>query len=190
MYYTVVDSSGAARVTGDSASGPSGQNFPGYAILANLSSPLGNSSPFQLKEWAGSPNNLFGTSGAWNAEVPNVNDGTNSNNGYVANTQYTMPGTLTRGATNDLLVDVTMAGGNLNGSGQLHVSYDDTTPNSFSYDTFGFRANTGPTTTNSFTTTHFSVVTTIVPEPSTVVLLGIGLAVFGCRKMGQRKVSN
>jgi hypothetical protein len=86
--------------------------------------------------------------------------------------------TLTRDGSGNLDITSTMIGGTLKGSGTATVSYVDSSPNSFSYDTFQLRPANANSTAATFDTTLFQVQFITVPEPSTVMLVGAGLGLM------------
>ena len=65
--------------------------------------------------------------------------------------------TFTRNATNALDITATMIGGTYNNSGTGTVSYTDSTPNSFSYDTFAIRPSHSSTSAGQWDTSLFKV---------------------------------
>ena len=77
--------------------------------------------------------------------------------GYVSGTQYTFVMTFTRNATNGLDITATMTGGSLNNTGSATVSYSDSAPNTFTFDTFGVRPSDAANSATGFDTTLFQV---------------------------------
>ena len=165
----VVDSPSATRVTSDAS--PGNGAYAGYAMFMNMAVTLGNSNPFQLMERTAASSDLLSSSGNWGGLA---NGATSGNHGYDSSTTYTYAMTLTRNASSGLDIVSTMTGGTLNGSGSATVSFTDSTPNSFTYDTFALRPSSTASTASAFDTTEFKV--ELIPEPSTFTLLGIGLA--------------
>jgi hypothetical protein len=172
----------ASRLAADGSS-PSSAAYLGYAMYMNMGQTLGNSNPFQLKQWAspGSANNFLSTSAAWTGVA---NGATSGNHGYDSDTQYTYVMSLTRNALGGLDIVSTMTGGNLNGAGFATVSYTDAAHSQgYAFDTFGFRPSTPGNTGTQFDTSLFKVEFTPIPEPSTFALAGLALALFArCRK--------
>jgi hypothetical protein len=192
----VVDTpSSVARPTGD-ASVPSGQ-YAGYSIFGNMGTTLGASNSFALKEWTlAGAGALLGTSGNWGANgtsggtLVNGSGATTGAAGYNSATQYTMTWTFTRGSSNDLKIEVTMAGSGLIGTGLIDTGvFDDPSPNSFTFDTFDFRPSTPATTATSFDTTLFEVQGPLatVPEPASMVLFGLGAAALSMVQLRRRQ---
>ena len=184
--FCVVDTPSAARLTADAA--PGSAAYAGYAIYGNMANTLGNSHPFQLKERSTASSTLLNTSGDWTALADGATSGTH---GYDSGTQYTMTWTMTRGATGDLLIDVKMQGGTLNNSGTAEASFDDTTPNTFTFDTFNVRPSAAASTATSFDFNQFEVTTNtaLVPEPASLLLMGFGASVLGLKSFRRRKAS-
>jgi pectate lyase len=152
----VVDSPSAARRTSDGS--PADSTYAGYAMFMNMATTLGNSAPFQLRARI-SP----GTSAAFLSSSSSLtwsalaNGATSGNTGYASGTQYTFVMTFTRTATNGLDITATMTGGSLNNTGSASVSYSDSAPNSFVFDTFGLRPSSAADSASLFDTTLFEV---------------------------------
>lgn len=183
----IADSPSAARLTGNAA--PPAEVYKGYAMFMNMGNTLKNSNPFQLREW------VTGLNSDWLAHSSNwavdANGATSGNHGYDSATTYTYVMTLTRNAGVDTIggnaddgLDIvsTMTGGTLNNVGSATVSFTDTTPNSFTYDTFGLRPSAAASTATTFDTTLFQV--EFIPEPSTLGLaaMGLGLMIAAIRR--------
>ena len=168
------------RLTADGS--PSSQAFAGYAMYMNMGTTLGNSNPFQLKEWIVGSSTLLGTSGNWGANGGSgglANGGTSGNQGYASGTTYTFTMSFTLlsispTATN-LQISATMAGGSLNNSGSETLTYNDTTPNSLTYDTFSIRPHDLTQAASQFDTSLFEVQFQNIPEPSTFALVTVAL---------------
>ena len=175
----LVNSPSASRISANGTPGSS--TYTGYGMFMNMGAVLGNSNPFQLREH---DNNgaLLSSSGDWLALA---NGATTGNAGYTSGTEYTFMMTLTRTLANELQVDVSMTGGNLDNDGSAVVSFLDTTPNggSFSFDTFAVRPSGANTTAEIFDTRLFRV-QFCIPEPASVLLLGLGS--FGLALMRRR----
>lgn len=169
----LVDSPSASRISANGSPGSS--TYTGYGMFMNMSPTLGNSNPFQLREHDNN-GNLLSSSGDWQSLT---NGATSGNAGYVSGTEYTFMMTLTRTALSELQIDVSMTGGNLDNDGSADISFLDTTPNggSFSFDTFAIRPSGATTTAEIFDTRLFRVdFNPAIPEPSSIVLLGLGIA--------------
>jgi hypothetical protein len=171
----VVDSPSATRVTTDAA--PGSGAFTGYSMFMNMGQTLGNSNPFQLMKRNVASGDLLGTSGNW-AGV--TNGATSGNHGYDSLTQYTFEMSFTlmsvSPTSTNLQISATMSGGTLNGAGSATVTYTDLAPTSLKYDTFALRPSSAAATASTFDTTNFKVELLNVPEPSTMMLVGVGLA--------------
>jgi len=164
---------GATHLSSDAS--PSTQVYAGYAMIMNMSSPnLGNSNPYTLKEWnlGATPGNLLASGSNW---ATLLNGATTPNHGYDSGTTYTLVMTLTRNASSGLDITSTTTGGTLNGTGTATVSFTDTTPNTFTYDTFALRQTGSASGAAQVDTSLFKVEFIQVPEPATFALAGLGL---------------
>ena len=143
----VVNTPSGSRRTSDGS--PAQAAYAGYAMFMNMGQTLGNSSPFSLREWVVSSGDLLSSAGNWGANgtanASLANGATSGNHGFDSGTQYTFTMTFTRNSTNGLDITATMIGGTYNNSGTGTVSYTDTTPNSFVYDTFALRPSASAT---------------------------------------------
>jgi pectate lyase len=153
----IVDS--PTRLTSDNS--PSSAAYVGYAMFMNMAQTLGGSSPFQLRERVVASGDLLSSSGNWGANgtanVGLANGATSGSTGYAGGTQYIFVITFTRTATNTLDISATMSGGTLNNTGSATLTYNDPSPQGFTYDTFALRPSTGDTTASAFDTTLFRV---------------------------------
>ena len=158
------------RLTAD-GSAPSAA-YQAYAVQMNMSPTFANSNPFQLREWslAGS-GSLLGTGANYTSLI---NGGTSGNTGYAAGTAYTFLMSLTR-TVSGLDINASMTGGSLDGTGAISVSYSDSTPQGFTYDTFAIRPSGSSTGAAQYDTSLFKVELVQVPEPATFALAGLGL---------------
>jgi hypothetical protein len=170
----------SSRVTGD-ASVPTAV-YASYAMFMNMGNTYSNANAFQLREWnlGATAGALLGTSGNYTSLT---NGSTIGNHGYDDGIQYTLQMTLTRGGAGDLLITSTMSGGTLNGTGSQTVVFDDTTPNTFTYDTFDIRPSNTAQTAGTITFNQFEVETYNVPEPSSVALLGLAAIGIAARRL-------
>ena len=150
----VVDSPSASRLTSDGSPGSS--TYAGYAMFMNMATTLGSSSSFQLmdRNAPGTSSAFLSSSGSWTG----VANGAGKNvTGYTSGTNYTFVMTFTRNASNGLDITATMTGGNFNNTDSATVSYSDSAPNTFTFDTFGVRPSDAADSAASFDTTLFEV---------------------------------
>jgi hypothetical protein len=177
----------AQTPSGQRSTGWASQNqaaFTGFTTYMNMGTTLSNTAPFQLKRWAlgSTPSALVGTSGNW-TNLTGATTGTKGATGYASGTQYTytMALELDPSGDGDLDVTSTMIGGSLNNVGSMSISYVDTAPTTdgagLSFDTFDIRPSNTNITAVSFTTSLFEV-QQIIPEPSTLLLVGAGLGML------------
>ncbi|HSY17565.1 MAG TPA: immunoglobulin domain-containing protein [Candidatus Acidoferrales bacterium] len=152
----VVDSPSAARITSDTS--PGNGTYAGYGMFMNMATTLASSTPFQLIERTapGTSAALLSSSGT-STWTPLANGATSGHTGYVSGTQYTFVMTLTRNASSGLDIVATMTGGSLNNTGSASVSYSDSAPNSFTFDTFALRPSSANDSATSFDTSLFKV---------------------------------
>ena len=168
----LVDSPAASRVTGNAS--PAAAAYTGYGMFINMNPSLSHSRPLELMERNVASGNLLSTGGDW---IGRGSDGTSGNTGYQAGETYTLTMTLTRTAAGEIDILARMAGGGLNGTGLMSVSYLDATPHggSFSFDTFQFRPDGNDVAYDVFDTSLFRIELTQVPEPASAALVGVGM---------------
>ncbi len=150
----IVDSPAAARITTETTPGTAA--YAGYGLFGNMrSGTLGNANSFAIMERANASGALLSASGDWSLRA---NGAGNSTPGYANDTPYTFIMTFTRSAADELDITATMTGAGLGVDGNgLSVSYLDNTPNSFTFDTFNTRPQTGNDTATTFNTSLFKV---------------------------------
>jgi len=149
----VVNTPSGSRLTSDNS--PPSAAYAGYAMFMNISQTLGGSTPFQLKEWSVASGNLLSSSSSWTTALANgVASGVH---GFDSGTQYTFTMTMTHNALNGLDITATMTGGTYNTTGNGTVSFTDSTPNSFLYDTFAIRPTGSASTAAQWDTSLFKV---------------------------------
>src|ERR1017187_9087783 len=160
----VVNTPSGSRLTSDNS--PPSAAYAGYAMYMNMSQTLGGSTPFQLKEWniVGS-GALLSSSGNWTALANGVTSGVH---GFDSGTQYTFTMTFTRNASSGLDITATMTGGTYNNTGTGTVSFTDTTPNSFLFDTFAIRPTGSAATAAQWDTSLFKVEFIPVATPPSI----------------------
>jgi hypothetical protein len=177
--FAVVDTPTAALVSADNFTTASAV-YNGYAMFSNMGRTLGNGNPFWLKKWGGTSTDFLGHQGNWTGLA---SGGTSGNTGYANNVSYTYVFDAVRDSSGDLIINSTMTGGNLNGVGFMTASATDTTPATYTFDTFAVRPSSSSNTAQVMTTTLFEA-EFIVPEPSTLVLAGLGLlGLVGYRRL-------
>jgi pectate lyase len=154
MRLAVVDSPSGARLTSDGSPGSS--TYTGYAMFMNMATTLGSSTPFQLmiRSNAATSSAFLSASGSWHGVG---NGATSGHTGYASGTQYTLVMTFTRNASNGIDMVSTMTGGSLNDTGSATVSYSDSAPTTFTFDTFGIRPTDASDSASSFDSTLFEV---------------------------------
>jgi hypothetical protein len=168
----IVNSPAASRVTADAS--PGSAAYAGYGMFGNLrSGNLGATNSFRLMEWTdpNTANNLLSTAAAY---TQLSNGAGTSTPGYADNVSYTFTAEFTRTASG-LDIVMTMAGAGLGGVGvdQISTSFSDTTPGSYTFDTFSVRPGSAAVTAASFDTTNFTVEYSAVPEPASLALLAM-----------------
>jgi pectate lyase len=150
----VVDSPSASRLTSDGSPGSS--TYAGYGMFMNMATTLGSSTPFQLMERnaPGTSSALLSSSGSWTALA---NGATSGHIGYASGTQYTFVMTVTRNSANGLDIVAIMTGGSLNNTGSASASFTDSSPGSFTFDTFALRPSSATDSASTFDTSLFKV---------------------------------
>jgi hypothetical protein len=166
----LVDTPEANRLTANGS--PIDSTYTGYGMLNNMGVTLGRTTPFRIVERSLlTTGNLLVSSGNWTG----VADDTVAvgDPGYAAATPYTFVMSLTRTASG-LDIASSITGGSLGNDGNLVASYSDTTPNTYSYDTFAIRPSSATGTAQIWDTSLFKVEFVDVPEPGTLALLSLG----------------
>ncbi|MGA2242985.1 MAG: immunoglobulin domain-containing protein [Verrucomicrobiota bacterium] len=126
----------------------------GYAMFCNMGVLLNHSTPYGLRKWGGTSNDFLVHQGNWSALA---NGATRYNHGYDSGTSYTMVWTITRGAAGEEIITNTMTGGNLNSQGYAKAYYTNTSPDTYTFDTFCVRPSNSNNTAVVFDNTHFKV---------------------------------
>lgn len=150
----VVDSPSGARISSDTT--PGSAAYTGYAIFGNMrSGNLGNANAFAIMERVNASGALLSASAEWGSRA---NGADTTTPGYTAGTPYTYTITFTRTVANELDINATITGSGLGAGGNgLSVSYVDASPNTFTFDTFNTRPQTGNDTATTFDTSLFKV---------------------------------
>jgi hypothetical protein len=180
-----VNSPSGSRVTTNAS--PGNATYAGYSLFMNIGQTLGHANPFQLMERTdpATASALLSSSASWTGLD---DEEAISTDGYDDGVSYTFGLTLTRTASAELMINATLSGGTVGDDGQLTVSFVDTTPNSFSFDTFSLRPSGNTLSATTFDTTAFSVALTSIPEPSAfAALVGAAGLVFAA---GRRRRSS
>jgi hypothetical protein len=177
MRIAMVDSPGAARITADAT--PGSAAYTGYGVFLNMKSgTLGAANNnFQIEERNSGSSALLSASGSWTSLA---GTGTSTTPGYTSGLTFTFDMSVTKTATGaDIAASMTGSGLGPGGNG-LSVTFSDTTPEAFIFDTFALRPGTPETTATSFDTSLFQVdftPATAVPEMSSFLLVGaVGFA--------------
>jgi len=175
-----VDTPTAALVSADGFATAAGV-YSGYSMYSNMGRTLGNGNPWLLKKWGGASSDFLGHQGNWTALG---NGATSGNTGYANGTSYTYVFDAVRNASGGLDITSSMTGGSLNGTGTATVSFTDTTPAAYTFDTFAVRPSASSSTAAVLNTTFFEAELITVPEPATFVLAGLGLlGLVGLRRI-------
>jgi len=163
----LVDTPEAARLTANGS--PSSSTYGGYGMLNNMGVTLGRTTPFRIVERADplTSSALLSSTSSWVTGADA--SATVGDPGYVDGTLYTFVMSLTRTAAG-LDIASSIAGGSLN----LAVSYSDPTPSTYSYDTFSLRPSSAVGTAQIWDTSLLQIEFVDVPEPSSIVLAGLG----------------
>jgi hypothetical protein len=172
----LVDTAGANRLIANGS--PGNSTFTGYRLGVNVSQTLIAASLRLQERFQLASDNLltnddrWGADGVQSAVLSDV--GAAGQPGFVNGTEYTLVWALTRTLSDQMQVNVSIAGTNFAGTGSLGLSYLDATPNagSFTFDTLGMRPSSAAATAGTFDTTLFRV-ELVVPEPASLVLLGM-----------------
>ena len=167
----LVDTPEADRLLADGS--PPSSTYAGYGMLNNMGVTLGRTTPFRIVERSAPATSsaLLSATGSWATSADDTV--TVGDPGYAADTLYTFVMSLTRTALG-LDIASSITGGSLGGDGTLVASFSDTTPNTYSYDTFAIRPSSAVGTAQIFDTTLFKVEVVQVPEPGTLALLSLG----------------
>jgi hypothetical protein len=157
---------------------PGSATYSGYGMFMNMGAVLGNANPFRLMEHDGN-GALLSASGDW---LPLGNGATTGNAGYTSGTKYRYQMTFTRLPGDQMRIESTMTGGNLDNDGTASVTVVDASP-TFSFDTFAIRPSGASTTAAGFDMPLFDVLyLPYVPEPSSLVLAAVGSIAFAMRR--------
>jgi hypothetical protein len=189
MRIALVDSPGAAaRVTSDAT--PGSAAYTGYGVFLNMKAgTLGASSNnFQIEERNSGTSALLSAAGSWTSLA---GTGTSTTPGYTSGLTFTFDMSITKTAAGaDIAASMTGTGLGPGGNG-LSVSFSDTTPEAFIFDTFALRPGTPETTATSFDTSLFQVSftsATAVPEMSSFLLVGtVGFAIITGQRFVRRR---
>jgi autotransporter-associated beta strand protein len=164
----VVNSPAASRITAEAT--PGNSTYAGYAVFGNMrSGTLGNGNSFAIMERTDNATSaaLLSASAAWTLRA---NGADTAAPGYTDNTPYTLTMTFTRTVANEIDVSATITGTGLGVDGNgLAVNFVDDSPNSFTFDTFNVRPQTGNDTATTFDTSLFRVQYTAACVSASVV---------------------
>ena len=149
---------------------PASAAYTGYAIFQNFAPLLGrvNNDNLDIMRRNVASGDILGTGGNW---LKAAGGGTQNNTGFTAGTQYTFLFTAQRGSLGELLLNASFSGDNIDGSGTLAASFTDTTPGTYTFDTFSLRPSSASSSAGNFDTTKFEVEFIQVPEPALGALL-------------------
>jgi hypothetical protein len=178
----MVDSFPNTRLT-DNGSPPAG-SYPGRALFGNMAEVTGHENSFQLRRRGTAPAGpLLEDVDAWSPMVNGLGAGAI---GYADDTDYTFTMRIQR-RRDGLAIAMTMAGGNLGGTGSVSVNVVDPSPITFTYDTFSIYVGGEGSTASFLDTKLFMVEVDPIPEPASAVLAAVaGLAVVANRRPRRR----
>jgi len=165
----ILNSPSYTRLTNDGSPSQSTE-YKGYAIYMNFNSVLRANNAFELDEYNGLDTQILNSKSAWSFLA---NGATSGATGYANSQTYTFVISFTHNASDGMDIVASMIGDNLGGVGYFAVSATDASPQSWTYDTVYLRASAASNTATFFDTYLFRVEE--IPEPSTLVLAGVGL---------------
>lgn len=187
----MVDSAPAARLAADGS--PQAGVYTGLALFGNMAEITGNANAFQLRGRGTTPAGpLLEDVDAWLPLSESAGNGLGAGAiGYADDTEYTFTTKIKLTPENRLDIAMTMAGGNIGGTGSVSVNLIDVSPITVSYDTFSIYVGSEGSTASFLDTKLFMVELgddTEVPEPASAALAtAAGLALLANRRQRRRR---